>query len=44
MAPASGLAFMREGMARGALLRLNASARYLDERLEQAALAVCSEQ
>jgi pyrroloquinoline quinone (PQQ) biosynthesis protein C len=44
MAPASRVAFMREGMARGALLRLNASARYLDERLGQAALAACGEQ
>jgi hypothetical protein len=34
--PAASSAFMRRGMAQGALWRLNSSARYLDERLLQA--------
>ncbi|MEU4846880.1 iron-containing redox enzyme family protein [Streptomyces gilvosporeus] len=37
--PAADSAFMREGMARGALWRLNSSARYLDERLARTAAA-----
>ncbi|MGX1670429.1 iron-containing redox enzyme family protein [Streptomyces sp. NPDC055400] len=34
LVPAADSAYMREGMARGALWRLNSSARYLDERLK----------
>ncbi|HTZ43074.1 MAG TPA: iron-containing redox enzyme family protein [Jatrophihabitans sp.] len=34
--PAAGSEFMRRGMTRGALMRLNTSARYLDERLAAA--------
>lgn len=33
--PAAGNEFMRRGIARGTLLRLNSSARYLDERMPQ---------
>lgn len=35
VAPAAGSAFMRRGIARGTLWRLNSSARYLDERLAE---------